>query len=143
MARGYETLIIAHPEVIDEEIHALEEKIKEVIARSEGECLSIEKLGKRKLVYKIKGFLKGYFFIVYFTGQSRILQELDRLLRYNERVLRYQTLRLDQGFDLESLRKEKPPEPGESSESEPSEESSEQEASKEETLSEGAEEVAP
>lgn len=104
MVSGYETLIIAHPDISDDELQELIDKLKNVISRNGGESLKIEKWGKRKLVYKIKGLSKGFFLINYFLGNQGLLQEIDRLLRFNERIIRYQTVKLDKKLDLESLR---------------------------------------
>ena len=54
MFSGYETLVISHPDISDEELQELIDKLKNVISRTNGESLKIDKWGKRKLVYKIK-----------------------------------------------------------------------------------------
>ena len=110
MLSGYETLIIAHPDISDEELNQLNDNLKNVISLSKGEPLKIDQWGKRKLVYKIKGLSKGYFFVVYFLGDQNVLQEIDRLLRFNERILRYQTVKLDKKLDIETLREKETPE---------------------------------
>jgi len=104
MASGYETLFITHPEIADEELQELIDKFKDVIFRAGGDFLRVEKWGKRKLMYKIKGLSKGCFVRCCFLGNQVLLQEIDRLLRYNERVLRYQTIKLDKKINIESLR---------------------------------------
>ena len=104
MVSGYETLVISHPDISDEELQELIDKFKNVISRTNGECLKIDKWGKRKLVYKIKGLSKGFFLVVYFLGNQDVLQEIDRLLRFNERILRYQTVKIDKKLDIETLR---------------------------------------
>lgn len=104
MAQGYETLIIAHPEIADEDAQALSEKIKDALARSGAECLKVEHWGKRRLVYRIKGQAKGYFILVYSLGLPKTLKEIDSVLRYNEQILRYQTMKVHRKLDLEALR---------------------------------------
>jgi len=104
MFSGYETLVISHPDISDEELQELIDKLKNVISRTNGESLKIDKWGKRKLVYKIKGLSKGFFLVVYFLGNQDVLQEIDRLLRFNERILRYQTVKIDKKLDIETLR---------------------------------------
>ena len=104
MAQAYETMIIVHPETPEEELHSLIDALKEVIAASQGDCLKVERWGHRKLVYKIKGLLRGYFFLVYYYGNPKILEAIDGLLRYREHVLRYQTVKLDKKIDPESIR---------------------------------------
>ena len=141
MVRGYESLIIAHPETSDEGIQSIIDKISQLILKREGEVLKAEKLGKRKLVYKIKGSLRGQMLIVYFRGQPRILQELDGLLRYDEQVLRYQTIRLDDKFDLEIPRKEGTLESAEDSLAQESDEVTKQEAAAKSIVQEPTEEL--
>jgi len=110
MAQGYEILIVLQSETPEDEIEKQISKAKEVINESKGEFLNTKKWGQRKLVYRIKGSSKGYFLVVYFFGDSTTLNALDGLLRYNERVLRYQTIKLNKKFDFDSLQEEKPPE---------------------------------
>jgi len=110
MAQAYETMIIVHPETSDEEMQGLIDALKEVITESQGDCLKVERWGQRKLVYKIKGFLKGYFLLVYYFGNPKILEAIDSLLRYREQVLRYQTVKLDKKIDPESIRESEAPE---------------------------------
>ena len=114
MFSGYETLVIAHPDISDEEHQELIDKIKNGLSQAKGELLKIDKWGKRKLVYKIKGLTKGCFLVVYFLGDQVVLQEIDKLLRFNERILRYQTMKIDKKLDIESLREKESPEPKES-----------------------------
>ena len=103
MARGYELMIIAQPDIGDDDLQQLIDKAKEGIEGTGGEFLKGRKWGKRKLVYKLKGLSKGCFLLVYFNGDTDTLKKLDELLRYNEQVLRYQAVRLDKNFDIQSV----------------------------------------
>ncbi len=103
MARGYELLVIAEPDMPDDDLNQLIDKVKDVIEGAKGEFLKARKWGKRKLFYRIKGLIKGYFVLVYFNADAEALRKLDALLRYNERVLRYQTVTLDKGFDVQAV----------------------------------------
>jgi len=108
MAQAYETMVIVHPETADEEIRGLVDTLTESITQAQGECLKVERWGHRRLAYKIKGLLKGYFLLLYYYGNPQILQTIDSLLRYKEYVLRYQTVKLDKRVDPESIRKPEP-----------------------------------
>lgn len=103
MARAYELLIIVHPEASEEDVQKLTEKARSTIEQSKGELLKVRKWGKHKLVYKLKGFLRGYFLLLYISGGSDTLKQIDMLLRYNEQVLRYQTIRLADDFDIQAV----------------------------------------
>jgi small subunit ribosomal protein S6 len=115
MVSGYETLVIVHPDISDDELQELIDKFKNVISRNNGESLKVDKWGKRKLVYKIKGLSKGFFLVVYFLGNQDVLQEIDRLLRFNERILRYQTVKIGKKVDIETLREKETKETSEAS----------------------------
>ena len=108
MAQAYETMIIVHPETPEEETSSLIEAFKSVISESQGDCLKVERWGHRKLVYRIKGLLRGYFLLIYYYGNPKILEAIDGLLRYREHVLRYQTVKLDKKVDPESIREPEP-----------------------------------
>ena len=103
MARGYELMIIAQPDIGDDDVQQLIDKAKEGVEGTGGEFLKARKWGKRKLVYKLKGSARGCFLLVYFNGDADTLKKVDELLRYNELVLRYQAVKLDKNFDIQSV----------------------------------------
>jgi len=47
-----------------------------------------------KLSYAIDGHRKGLHFLVYFTMDSRHLVEIDRLVKFNESILRHMVIKL-------------------------------------------------
>lgn len=47
-----------------------------------------------KLAYPINGHRKGLHFLVYFSMDSRQLHELDRLVKFNESILRHMVIKL-------------------------------------------------
>ena len=47
-----------------------------------------------KLSYPVDGHRKGLHFLVYFSMDSRQLHELDRLVKFNETILRHMVIKL-------------------------------------------------
>ena len=47
-----------------------------------------------KLSYPVDGHRKGLHFLVYFSMDSRQLHELDRLVKFNETILRHLVIKL-------------------------------------------------
>jgi small subunit ribosomal protein S6 len=82
------------------------EKVTAVIDRNKGEVIKLDSWGKKRCAHTIKKCTKGYFFLLYFMATPTILQELDKTLRYNEKVLRYQTVIVEKD-KIEALKKEK------------------------------------
>ena len=88
-------IFIVHPSVPDDELSGVTDKITSVINQSKGEVIHLDNWGKRRCAHKIKKSQKGNYFLLYFRGGAGVLTELDRTLRYNEKVLRYQTVIAD------------------------------------------------
>lgn len=51
-----------------------------------------------KLAYSINGHRKGLHFLVYFSVDSRQLTEIDRLVKFNETILRHMTIKLPEAL---------------------------------------------
>ena len=90
--RGYELILIVDPDITEDEANTVTNKVTETITQIQGRVVKVEKWGKRKLAYKIKKSPKGHYVIIYFMALPQALKELERTLRYNEKVIRYQTI---------------------------------------------------
>lgn len=104
--RYYEMIFILHPNIPEEELSVITEKVTAVIDRNKGEVIKLDNWGKKRCAHTIKKCSKGYFFLLYFMATPAILQELDKTLRYDEKVLRYQTV-IAEKDKIEALKKEK------------------------------------
>ena len=94
--RKYETIFIAHPDLVEDEVKGMIEKMKEVIENLNGELIKVEEWGRRKLAYKLKKLTKGYYILIRFLGNGQVLAEIERNLRLSDSVLKYQSIRLDE-----------------------------------------------
>jgi small subunit ribosomal protein S6 len=74
---------------------ALLGKLQEYVTAHSGTVLKLEKWGKKKLHYAIKKQLKGNYFFLCYMGNQQILNDIDHALRFNESILRYQTVKAD------------------------------------------------
>jgi small subunit ribosomal protein S6 len=71
----------------------LKGRLEQAIANQQGEILATEVWGKRNLAYPIKKYGTGYYVLNRFQMKPAGAEELDRLLRFNENVIRYLILR--------------------------------------------------
>ncbi|MBR1884171.1 MAG: 30S ribosomal protein S6 [Clostridia bacterium] len=85
---NYEAVIILSMKVADEEKVAFAEKMKEFINKN-GELANIDEWGKRTLAYDIKKEKEGFYIVLTFTAKPESMSEMDRILRLDERVLKY------------------------------------------------------
>lgn len=96
MSRMYETIYIVQPDLGDEEIKALSTKVQDVIASQNGDFKRLEDWGTRKLAYPINKSPRGRYFYLRFDGDSALIAELERRLRLDDKVIRYQSVKLEQ-----------------------------------------------
>lgn len=93
--RMYETIYIVQPDLGDEEIKALSTKVQDVIASMNGDFKRLEDWGTRKLAYAINKNPRGRYFYLRFDGDSALIAELERRLRLDDKVIRYQSVKLE------------------------------------------------
>lgn len=99
--RNYETVIIMHPDTSEEDQKALFRKNQEIIKRSSGQVSHIDTWGKRRLANTINKIKVGIYFHSTFTAKSECVEELERTMRINDRVLRFFHTRLDDRRSIE------------------------------------------
>ena len=106
--RHYETLYIVSPELSDEDYKAVLNKYKDLIDREKGVIVRLDEWGKRKLAYELRKFDNGSYILMDYCGGPGITVELERDLKLDDRVLKYQTVKLADNVDPEALmRKQK------------------------------------
>lgn len=106
--RSYETIYIVQPDLNDDEFKVLSEKVQETITSMNGECSRLEDWGSRKLAYLVKKFSRGRYFYLNFEGDAPLVAELERRLRLDDKVLRFQTVKLEKGMPVPAPVAEKP-----------------------------------
>ena len=85
---NYEAVVILSMKIADEEKVAFAEKMKEFINKN-GELANIDEWGKKTLAYDIKKEKEGFYIVFTFTASPESMSEMDRVLRLDERVLKY------------------------------------------------------
>ena len=96
--REYELMFVIDPRLTDEEIVALADQYKEMIQSAGGDVWKEESWGKRKLAYQINKLSEGSYMLFHVrSDDGNAFIEVEQRMRQNERVLRYLTVRLDEG----------------------------------------------
>ena len=83
----YETIFIVNTSLTDEEITAVTEKFKTLIADN-GEILKVDEWGRRKLAYEIDDHKDGYYVLVEFSAPKEFPAELERIYKITDGILR-------------------------------------------------------
>jgi small subunit ribosomal protein S6 len=94
--------------------------LDETITSDGGTVHKIERWGKRRLAYPILHKEEGSYFLMLIECAPTLVKEIDRRYRMNDRILRHQTVRVQDPSQLgpspmmktrSPERDEKPPEP--------------------------------
>jgi small subunit ribosomal protein S6 len=101
--RHYETIYIANPNLADEEYGEILTKFRDSVEKSRGVIIKTEEWGKQKLAYELKKFDSGFYVLTEYCGESGMTAELERNLKLDERILKYQTVKLADKADPEAL----------------------------------------
>ena len=94
--RMYETIYIVQPDLGEEELKALSAKVQDVIAGGNGDFKRLEDWGVRKLAYPISKNSRGRYFYLRFDAGQALIAELERRLRLDDKVIRYQSVKIEQ-----------------------------------------------
>jgi len=102
--RKYETFFIIDPDLPDETTAVVDNKVRSVVSSNGGEVLTYVPWGKRKLAYAIKRHTRGLYVLMEYAGGPKLVAELERNLRIDERILKFITVMLEERFDPEKER---------------------------------------
>jgi small subunit ribosomal protein S6 len=119
--RRYETVFIMNPELSEDQHQLLFDKLNGLVREDQGTLVKLDEWGHKRLAYEIKKQTRGYYVLMDFCGDGALVQEIERNLRLDDRVLKYMTVLKDEAVDLDAVKaeieaaKEKAtkPEPGE------------------------------
>jgi small subunit ribosomal protein S6 len=97
--RTYESIFIVHPEVVGDDQLAVIDKFKKVLTDRGAEVLKLENWGIRTLAYPVKKQVKGCYVLVIFDAEPAVIAEYERRMRIDEKVIKFQTVLLEGGYE--------------------------------------------
>jgi len=93
--KHYELLFVVKATLTEEEVKGRLDFFKEVLTKNGAEITTVDEMGVRKLAYEIEKAQRGYYFVIYFTGEPAGLEEVLRNLRLDETILRFLNLKFE------------------------------------------------
>jgi len=97
----YEFMVVFRPDARDNEIETELKEMKKLITDM-GSIFNEESLGKREMMYVIKGHNSGNYFLIQFESESgEKLDELNEHVRLSGFVIRHLLMKLPKGFKQE------------------------------------------
>ncbi len=92
----YECVLIARNDVTQQQVEAVADGIGTDLEADGGSVAKREYWGLRSLAYRVKKNRKGHYMLLGLDAKPAFITEMERLLRLNEDVLRFMTLRVEE-----------------------------------------------
>lgn len=96
----YETVVIVRPDLDDADTLSIFDRFEKVITENGGHMLLRDDWGKRKLAYTIEKQSKGHYVLLNHLSPAELVSELERIIRNEDRVIRFMTVLLDREVDV-------------------------------------------
>ena len=87
--KNYEMVLIFSASLEEGAVNGELAKITSIIEKSKGIITKTDVWGVKKLAYPIKHQENGFYVILYFSSDTTVLPELDRLNKINDKILRH------------------------------------------------------
>jgi len=89
----YEHTLIAKQDISTPDLEKIEKKYKDIISKTEGDLIKVEKWGLLSFAKKIKTYNKGFYIHYKFSANSKTLQEINKNSIIDNSLLRYLTVK--------------------------------------------------
>ncbi len=93
---NYESVLIARQDLGASQVNALVENLSTVLKNEGGEVIKVDNWGLKNLAYRIKKNRKGHYVLLNIAAPAKAIFEYERLMRLNEDVIRYMTIKVDE-----------------------------------------------
>lgn len=91
----YETLYIIRPDLNEEDLAKIQQKLQDSISNNEGEIIKADKWAEKELAYEIQDHKRGIYYILVFKALPNASKEVEKHLQfYRTDVLRFMTLNI-------------------------------------------------
>ncbi|MED0706012.1 30S ribosomal protein S6 [Aneurinibacillus aneurinilyticus] len=94
--RKYEVMYILRPDLQEEATKANVERFSNVITEDGGEMEKVTEMGKKRLAYEIDDHREGFYVLMNFQSEPQAVNEMERLMKISDDVIRYLVVREDE-----------------------------------------------
>ena len=92
----YENVFIARQDLTPAKVAELTDRYASVVESMGGKVTKRENWGLRNLAYKIQKNRKGYYTLMNIEAPADAVIEMERLMRLDENLIRYLTIKVDE-----------------------------------------------
>lgn len=90
--RHYELCILVHPDQ-SEQVPAMIERLKTLVAEQNGKIERVEDWGRRQLAYPIEKLVKAHYVLMNIECDHETIEEIENGFRFNDAILRHLTVK--------------------------------------------------
>jgi small subunit ribosomal protein S6 len=94
--RNYELIFIVRPDVADDEVQKLITQMEGVVTAAGGKVDKVEKMGRRRLAYRVEKQREGFYVLFYAQGTGEMVHEFERRLKVTDAVIKHMTICTDE-----------------------------------------------
>jgi small subunit ribosomal protein S6 len=100
--REYETIFLVKPELTDDNVDRLKERVRGIVSREGGKVIRFTVWGKKKTLYPVAKQPRAIYVHTHYLGSSKMVAEVERNLRNLDEVTRYLSVKIADEVDPES-----------------------------------------
>ena len=105
--RHYETTYILRPNLGEAQFTEIIERTNAIITNDGGAVIHLDRWGVKRLAYEINKEIQGYYVYLNYAAPGKTVDEIERIFRIDDKVLRYLTVKLGDAMNAESIEAEK------------------------------------
>ena len=94
--RKYEIIFLVRPDVSEEDVGKLITQFEGVVAGAGGKVEKAEKMGRRRLAYRVAGQREAFYVFFSLEGSGDTVKEFERRLKVTDSVIKYLSVRVDE-----------------------------------------------
>ena len=93
---NYESVLIARQDLGASQVSNIVSDLSDVIKKEGGEVVRVDNWGLKNLAYRIKKNRKGHYVVMNIAAPANAIAEFERIMRFNEDIIRYMTVKVDE-----------------------------------------------
>jgi len=105
--RHYETTYILRPNLGEEQFTEIIDRTNAIVTNDGGSVICLDRWGMKRLAYEINREIQGYYVYLNYAAPGKTVDEIERIFRIDDRVLRYLTVKLGDAMTAEAIEAEK------------------------------------
>ena len=98
----FETILVTQPDLDATLTKALTDKLSGICSKPGSHMLVLRDWGVRKLAYEINKQRRGHYHYLSYLGDGRLVTEVERNLRFDEKVIRFMTVKVGPVEDVQA-----------------------------------------